>query len=526
MRSVGAMIDVNPAIETGNNVMGDVVLCLQWVVFASGQGAHQEYGTAATTGISATLEKEVSVLCREFHNSLGVQEVPDDAPVVWFWKARQSPHWIVTQVVRAPQQPGQRIAYEYFSIALSEGDLHALGNNPLRAIELIGVDTLREQWIRGQREPVDVTVKNSHITSSVTQHTITPQFSQGGTWPATTENHRALLSYLNSGERGKQTFASWWPEAKSPPASVFDIVLRSDETRVARPHEILAVATELNHDLSRNLPSPPSYDTVGGRSYRALLHSAEEVQTMLSEAYLPAALEESPHRWMTRPHKLAGLCQKIADALPEYVARLSEPLSAENERLCAELAGDYKELGQELQKLRHPNMLHQSHVFARERTTSPTGQPQAGAEGISSKSGPMTFLLAGLLALCLLGFGVRTLVSKSSFNPATPAVGIRLSNSGDDQRDQQAMALMRTRADKSVFRVARDLAVKRAREGKTLSKNAMQNIVVDAIAQAMLQTPHAQITPVQKQFLYRMTTTPIRTKALNGVKAGIRQSRR
>ncbi len=81
---------------------------------------------------------------------------------------------------------------------------------------------------------------------------------------------------------------------------------------------------------------------------------------MLGEAYFPATLEESPHRWMTRPQKLAGLCQKIADDLPDYATRLPAPFGEEMTPQCTEWASRYEDLARELQKLRHPKLLHQN----------------------------------------------------------------------------------------------------------------------------------------------------------------------
>lgn len=520
------MNDVNPASET--------VLCAPWFVFASGQGLREEYGTTASTGIGAALEQEVSALCREFHNSIGVQEVPDGSLVVLFWKAHQSSHWIVTQVLRAPQQPGQRIAYEYFSLALTEADLNQLSGKPLRAMELVDLKELRERCAGGLREPVCATVVGNYATTTVTPPTMSPQFSQGGTWPATQENHESLLSYLDGGGTAVSTFATWWPGAKPPPPGVFDIVLRSDATRVARPHEILAIATELNHSLSRSLPAPPSYDTTGGRSYRTLLHDADEVQAMLSEAYSPAALEESPHRWMMRPQKLAGLCQKIADDLPEYATRLPESFSAEMASHCAELANRYGDLARELQKLRHPNMLHQSRGATVTGAATDAAEYQVdGAQNAGRKGMQLALVLGSLLALCLLGFGVRALLGQSNakLHSATAGSKIRAKvaappDSAEDQRDRQAIAVMQARAEREVFRVARALAAERTRLGKSLSKDAMQSTVVDSVAQAMSQTPHSQIKLPQKRLLFRMATARIRAKAMDGVRAGARQRAR
>lgn len=525
-RDDGAMTDVNPAIET--------VLCVPWVVFASGQGLREEYGTTASAGIGAALEEEVSALCREFHNSIGVQEVPDGPPVVLFWKAHQSSHRIITQVFRAPHQPGQRIAYEYFSLALTEADLHKLGGNPLRAMELVSAEELREHCAAGLREPICATIAESHAPTTATP-ILAPQFSQDGTWPATQENREALLAYLNTGEAAERTFATWWPGASPPRSGVFDIVLRSGETRVAKPHEILAVAAELNNSLSRSLPAPPSHDTVGGRSYRALLHGAQEVQTMLGEAYFPAALEESPHRWMTRPQKIAGLCQKIAEDLPDYAARLPESFNVEMARHCTELAGRYSDLARELQKLRHPNVLHQSRGGAATSAATSTATNAAenrfdSAQGVSRKGMQIAVVLGGLIALCLLGFGVRAFVAKSNarLHPATAGSKphAKLASARDSEearRDQQAIALMRVRAEREVFRVARALAAERTHTGKGLSKDAMQSTVVDAVAQAMSQTPQWQIKPLQKRILFRMATAPIRAKAVDGVRTGARQ---
>ncbi len=519
------MTDANSASET--------VFCVPWVVFASGQSLREEYNTTASTGIGAALEQEVSALCREFHNSIGVQEVPEKPPVVLFWKARQSSHWIVTQVLRAPAQPGRRIAYEYFSLALTEADLNQLGGNPLRAIELVNTENLRENCAAGLREPVCVPIAESHTANIATESDTPSQFSQGGAWPATAENREAMLAYLEKGVAAP-TFATWWPGASPPRPGVFDITLRSDAMRAARPHEILAVATELNHSLSRSLPAPPSYDTVAGRCYRALLHGADEVQAMLGEAYLPAALEESPHRWMTRPQKLAGLCQKIADDLPDYAARLPASFSAEMAGLCTELVGRYSDLARELQKLRHPNMLHQSRSAAATGAATDAAKYQVdGTQGASRKGTQIAVVIASLLALCLLGFGVRTWLGESNakLHPATAASKKRadvavLSSSEEDRRDQQAIALMRARAEREVFPVARALAAKRTHAGKGLSNDAMQSTVVDAVAQAMSQTPHPQITPSQKRLLFRMATAPIRAKAMDGVRAGVRQGRR
>src|SRR5437016_4287090 len=97
-----------------NDKASQHTLCVRWVVFASGQRLREEYGTTAAVGVNATLEEEVRTLCREFHTALGVQEVPTDPPVLLFWKARQSPDWIITQVASAPRPAGHRVAYEYF----------------------------------------------------------------------------------------------------------------------------------------------------------------------------------------------------------------------------------------------------------------------------------------------------------------------------------------------------------------------------------------------------------------------------
>ncbi len=549
MRNDGAMSDANPASEAVKAVEAveaiEAVLRAPWIVFASGQGLRGEYGTTASAGIGAALEEEVSALCREFHNSIGVQEVPNGPPVVLFWKARQSAHWIVTQVLRAPRQPGQRIAYEYFSLALTEADLHKLSGNPLRAMELVGTEELRERYAAGLREPVCVPVAGnpvarSHAATIVTAPDSAPQFFQDGTWPATEENREALLAYIGSGGATTRSFATWWPGAKPPRPGVFDIVLRSDATRVARPHEILAVATELNHSLSRSLPAPPSYDIVGGRSYRALLHGADEVQAMLSDAYGPAALEESPHQWMTRPQKVAGLCQKIADDLPDYAARLPASFSDEMARHCTELAGRYEEFARELQKLRHPNLLQQRREATQSRGLAVTGAAASasesqmdGARGAGRKGIQFALVLGCLLLLCLLGFGVRTLVggSNAKLHPATAGSKARakvaaLPGSAEDRRDQQdqqAIAAMRGRAEREVFRVARALAAERAHAGKGLSQGAMQSTVVDAVAQAMSQTPQSQIKPAQKRLLFRMATPLIRARAMDGVRAGALQ---
>ena len=177
------MIDVNPASET--------VLRAPWVVFASGQGLREEYDTTASAGVGAALEAEISTLCREFHNSLGVQEVPEEFTVALFWKARQSSHWVITQVERALQQPGQRIAYEYFSLTLTERDLHKLGKNPLRAMELFSTQELRKHYTSGRREPISAAVTISHSTPAV------PPF-QNGTWPATEENRKALVNIFRA----------------------------------------------------------------------------------------------------------------------------------------------------------------------------------------------------------------------------------------------------------------------------------------------------------------------------------------
>lgn len=546
-RNDGAMmdvsIDVNPASESVSRAANEPLLCVPWVVFASGQGLRGEYGTTASSGINVVLEEEISALCREFHNSIGVQEVPDGPSVVLFWKARQSSYWIVTQVLRAPQQPGQRIAYEYFSLALTEDELDKVGGNPLRAMALVSTEELRRRCAANLLEPIYAPVVEIAAESAAAAHIVsTPalasQFSQDGTWPATQENHEALLVYLNGLQGGgsdTRTFATWWPSTKPPRPGVFDIVLRSDATRVAKPHEILAVAAELNHSLSRSLLAPPSYDTAGGRYYRALLHSANEVQTMLNEAYFPAALEESPHRWMTRPQKVAGLCQKIADDLPDYAERLPASFTVEMAPHCAELAERYGAFARELQKLRHPNMLHQSREPNRETKVTGTTASKAesqlnGAQSVSRKGMQLALMLGGLLALCLLVFGVRTIVGKSNAKLNSATAGSKTGAKvvaplgSEDRRDQQAIMLMRARAGREVFRVARALAARRAQAGKGLSKDAMQSTVVDAVAQAMSQTPHSQIEPSQKRLLFRMATAPIRTRALDGAKEGARQS--
>ncbi len=339
------------------NPKNENVICISWVVFSSGQGLRGEYKTTASASISAALEEEVGALCREFHHSLGIEEVPDGLPIVLFWKARQSAHWVVMQVLHAPSQPGQRIAYEYFSLALMESGLQKLGGNPLRALELVGIEQLRARYSAGLREPFDITITKSRAAASTPP---TSRSFQNGLWPATQANRAALLSSIKSDGASARSFATWWPNATLPRSCVFDIVLHSEATRVARPQEILAIATELNRSLSRGLPAPPSYDAVGGRCYRMLLQSADEVQAMLNEAYFPAALEESPHRWMTRPQKLAGLCQKIADDLPDYAARLPAHFSEEIGRECNDLVRRYEDLASELQKLRHPNILQQS----------------------------------------------------------------------------------------------------------------------------------------------------------------------
>jgi hypothetical protein len=525
-QSSGAMLDANSDVNTNTVPTDKTLLCAPWIVFASGHSLREEYGTTTSTGIDATLEEEVSALCREFHNALGVQQSPDGLLVALFWKARQSSYHIITQVLRAPQQPGQRIAYEYFSLALTEDDLHKVDGNPLRALELIGVEQLREQWAAGLSEPVCATIETSRAASMQAAPIQSSHFSQNGIWPATKENRETLLAYVNSGEATGRTFVTWWPGAKPPTAGLFDIVLRCEATRVARPHEILALATELNHSLSRNLLAPPSYDNEGARCYRALLHSADEVETMLKEAYFPIALEESPHRWMTRPQKVAGLCQKIADDLPDYAARLPASFSAEIAGHCTELASRYGALGRDLQKLRHPNMLHQSQKPAPTAATNTAAYELDGVQGKKSKGVQFALVLAGLLTLCLVGFSVRKLVGESGVgqsNAGTSKTHLKGNAlpANEAQRDQQALALMRTRATKEVFRIAHSLAVQRANRGKKLSKEAMQSTVVDAIAQAMLQTPHSQIKPAQKQLLFRMATAPIRAKALQGVKAGM-----
>ena len=524
-QSSGAMLDANSDVNTGTTPTGETLFCAPWVVFASGHSLREEYSTTTSTNIDATLEEEVSALCREFHNALGVQQVPDGLLVALFWKARQSSCHIITQVLRAPHQPGQRIAYEYFSLALTEDDLHKVDGNSLRALELIGVEQLREQWVTGLTEPVCATIETSRTASIQAAPIQESHFSQNGIWPATTENRETLLTYVSSGEAKGRTFVTWWPGAKPPTAGIFDIVLRSEATRVARPHEILALATELNHSLSRNLLAPPSYDNEGARYYRALLHSADEVETMLKEAYFPIALEESPHRWMTRPQKVAGLCQKIADDLPDYAARLPASFSAEIAGHCAELSNRYGDLGRDLQKLRHPNMLHQSQKPAPSGATK-TADRLDSVQGMKPRGMQFALILAGLLVLCVLGFGVRKLVGESGAGQSnagkskTHLKGNVLS-ANEAQHDRQALALMRTRATKEVFRIAHSLAVQRANRGKKLSKEAMQSTVVDAIAQAMLQTPHSQIKPAQKHLLFRMATAPIRAKALQGVKAGM-----
>ena len=523
------MSDVNPAMNPATETASEAMLCLPWVVFASGQGLRAEYGTTASASIGAALEEEVSALCREFHNALGVQEVPEGLPVVLFWKANQSPHWIVTQVLGAPRQAGERIAYEYFSLALTEDDLHRLNGNPLRALEMASPQELRQRCIAGLREPVCVTVTWNPVAGNpVAPNVTTSQFAQGGTWPATAENREALLATINSGGAATRSFATWWPGARPPRSGAFDIVLLSDATRVARPHEILAVAAELNHSLSRSLPAPPSYDTVGGRFYRTLLHGADEVQAMLSEAYGPAALEESPHRWMVRPQKVAGLCQKIAVDLPDYAARLpsfASDDSAALARQCTELAGRYEDLARELQKLRHPNILHQSQNPA--VTGAATGAAESSKDGApgAGRSGMQLALVLGcLLAFGLLGLGVRTLVGGANTKPHTPGVQTTApSGSEAERRDQEAIALMQARAQREVFRVAEALTAGRARAGQGLSKDAMQSIVVDAVAQAMTQTPHSQIKPAQKQLLFRLATATVRARAMEGVRAGARQ---
>ena len=512
----------------------ETVLRAPWVVFASGQGQRDEYGTTASTGIEATLEGDISALCREFHNALGVQEVPSGQPVVLFWQAHRSPnqsfgpsfHWVITQVLRASQQPGQRIAYEYFSLVLTPADLDKLSGNPLRALEIVGIEQLREHWAAGLKEPVCAAITNTVINNAASFETAqAPHFSQNGTWPATQENGEALLAYLDRSEAKGRTFATWWPGSRPPRSGIFDIVLRSEATRVARPHEILALATELSHDLSRNLLEPPSYDTEGARHYRALLQDAGEVEAMLKEAYFPAALEESPHRWMTRPQKISGLCQKIADNLPDYVARLPASFSLEIAGHCTELADRYGDMARQLQKLRHPNMLHQNQSVTGNGAAHTATYQSDGAQGVKQKGVPFALILASLLALCLLGLGIGKFIGK-------PGVGASKAHlqgdarSSQEQSDRRALALMRTRAQREVFRVAHSLAAQRASDGKGLSKEVLQSTIVDAVAQAMLQTPHWQIKPAQKQLLFRMATAPIRARAVQGVREGVKKGAR
>jgi hypothetical protein len=171
-------------------------------------------------------------------------------------------------------------------------------------------------------------------------------------------------------------------------------------------------------------------------------------------------------------------------------------------------------------------MLHQSQKPAPTSATNTTAAQLDGVQGSKPKGVQFALILAGLLTLCLLGFGVRKLVGESNAgqsNAGTPKTHLKGNAlpTNEAQRDQQALALMRMRATKEVFRIAHSLAVQRANKSKNLSKEAMQSTVVDAIAQAMLQTPHSQIKPAQKQLLFRMATAPIRAKALQGVKAGV-----
>ena len=201
----------NPTNNANSNY--ENVICAPWSVFASSEGLRGEYRATSSVSMSRTLEEEISALCREFHHALGVQEVTQNAPVVLFWKAQKSAHWLVTQVLRGASAPSQRVAYEYFSLALTETDLKKLGGNPLCALEQVDFNQRRVRYFDGLNEDVcfSVSAKTSAKASAV-KASAAPPF-QNGTWPATEQNRAALLSCVNSGKSIGRTFATWWPSA-------------------------------------------------------------------------------------------------------------------------------------------------------------------------------------------------------------------------------------------------------------------------------------------------------------------------
>jgi hypothetical protein len=203
-------------------------------------------------------------------------------------------------------------------------------------------------------------------------------------------------------------------------------------------------------------------------------------------------------------------------------------------RESTDLAGRYAELARELQKMRHPNMLHQS----RGETGTATGKEHGdSAQGTNRTALSLALVLGCVLVFCLVGFGVRALVSGSNsrpnaqFQPARNGPQTRdnksaLPVSEEGPSEQQEIASMRSRAEREVFGVARALAAERMRDGKSLSDDAIRSTTVDAIAEAMSQTPYSQIKPEQKQLLFRTATATIRGKATDGVRAGIRDGGR
>ena len=530
-------------------------LRIRWIVFASGQRLSEEYGTTASAGISAALEDEVRTLCREFHTAVGVQEVPSAPPVLLFWKARKSQDWIITQVARAPRPAGHRVAYEYFSLVFSDDEFQLLGRNPLRALELNQHEELRELCKGGGASLL--TVSLSEERSGPERHRsggpapdvvdIAEQFHSGGILPATRANREALPAYVDGAfaeDECPPTFATWWPSGQLPPSGDFAIILQAVPPRVLKPHEVTATVMELNACLKQALPPPG--DSLARRCFRSLLDGADQLNAIIDHAYLPAALDESPAEWTSYPQQAAALCQRMAGDLQSYARGL--PLGSDEDTIrLIDLAKCYLDFARDLQKLKHPNLLRTAggaglwgvgqgadHGASRRASRDARRKWEATGEDYAQIS--PAILVAGIVGLCVVVLGARTFLGVSSSSAQNQGKVERSAASHSQvarnrdgyrlppqSREQSALAQMRKRADLEVGRVARDIAKQRVRTVNGLSEAKIERAVLDAVAQAMAQTPYNKIDGSQKGMLLQMATDEIRAKALEGVQDGIRQ---
>lgn len=216
-------------------------LCIEWLVYVSGDTPTADYEPTASTGVSRQLVEEITELNRTLH----IVTEPPQRDALLFFRA-VSGQWVTTRIRRNAGKLG-RPALEYVSLIVSDANFAKLTRDPWVLIDAGFHDSVFDDFT-SKRSPLNVELPSSAPESGETTDSLSDVETRNSAgvfeW---SEDSEAVVRrlYRKRGGSEPMTFATWWPASATPQTERFRLIFQSKIAQSGHLGEILQLAAEL-----------------------------------------------------------------------------------------------------------------------------------------------------------------------------------------------------------------------------------------------------------------------------------------